>query len=506
MGDRLAAILDASLDAMAAEGSGTQALVRELEMGLVHPAEVEPLMLGLLNQPPGPDLLDLALMLAAVPNVPAVVPVLKLQVLDRYRGWLEAQTHAAVADIAGPLPAGSMDVRAEEVRWALNCSSSYADRRVGQARELDGRCRPTRDALAAAVIGPAHATLLVDMLAGRDDAVTARVQEFVLARAAKATDGMSLTVFRRAIRRALLRFDDHEEKLKLTDASARRRLIRQVDPEHPDESGLWAAMPPQQLLYVWQVLSTLAHRMRRDAVNQAREAARVIALADLSERGIDPESPIGVAAIATAEAAAQETVEGVDAFRVDALVGCIARAAADPDFVPEPRIPIEVQVVVGLPALMGLADDTAELVGWGEIPAAFARELAVDGSWRRLVTDPVSGYLLDYGRTTYRPPKALLDYVVTRDRTCRGRGCHRPARRCELDHVIPFGPPPDHPDFDPDVGGPTSAANLRADCKHLHLLKTHHGWGCEALPDGGTRWTSPRGRVYLQRPPVVLPD
>src|SRR6266511_96609 len=65
--------------------------------------------------------------------------------------------------------------------------------------------------------------------------------------------------------------------------------------------------------------------------------------------------------------------------------------------------------------LMGLTEHGAELAGYGPIPAQVARELAADGTWRRLLTDPVSGHLLDYGRTTYRPPAALADFIRARD-------------------------------------------------------------------------------------------
>ena len=65
-----------------------------------------------------------------------------------------------------------------------------------------------------------------------------------------------------------------------------------------------------------------------------------------------------------------------------------------------------------------------------------AREIAADGVWRRLVTDPLSGTLLDYGRTTYHPPAGLADFVSARDVYCRAPGCRRRAVDAELDHVI----------------------------------------------------------------------
>ena len=54
-----------------------------------------------------------------------------------------------------------------------------------------------------------------------------------------------------------------------------------------------------------------------------------------------------------------------------------------------------------------------ELAGYGPIPATVARTLAGDpaSTWHRLVHDEL-GHLIDYGRSTYRPPQDLIDFVT----------------------------------------------------------------------------------------------
>ncbi len=54
----------------------------------------------------------------------------------------------------------------------------------------------------------------------------------------------------------------------------------------------------------------------------------------------------------------------------------------------------------------------------------------------------------------YTPTPRIRDHVIARDRTCAFPWCGRNARRCDLDHVIPFDH--DHP----DRGGTTSTDNL----------------------------------------------
>ncbi|MGH3906984.1 MAG: HNH endonuclease signature motif containing protein, partial [Pseudonocardiaceae bacterium] len=80
--------------------------------------------------------------------------------------------------------------------------------------------------------------------------------------------------------------------------------------------------------------------------------------------------------------------------------------------------------------------------------------------------------------------------VQARDRTCCFPGCRRPARRCDLDHTIPY-----------DQGGPTVAGNLGSLCRYHHRLKTHTSWSlCQPEP-GLFLWTSPTGRVHHYRAP-----
>src|SRR5699024_4607869 len=77
-----------------------------------------------------------------------------------------------------------------------------------------------------------------------------------------------------------------------------------------------------------------------------------------------------------------------------------------------------------------------ELAGYGPISPAVARALAAGGDWRRIVTDPLTGAVLDVGHTRYRPTQAIADHVRARDRMCVRPGCGHRAHDCELD-VVP---------------------------------------------------------------------
>ena len=191
--------------------------------------------------------------------------------------------------------------------------------------------------------------------------------------------------------------------------------------------------------------------------------------------------------------------------RADALAGifdAIAATGTLPDGTALPRKHgrrAQIQVTVAATTLLGLDDLPGELAGYGPIPADMARAIAQDGTWRRLLTDPATGTLVDRGTVTYRPGADLTAFVMARDVTCTSMGCGQPAWRCELDHREPFDPsrPADEQ---------TTADNLDARCKHHHELKTSGGWTVRRIPESGAcEWTDPWGITFTRLAvPIVL--
>ena len=177
-------------------------------------------------------------------------------------------------------------------------------------------------------------------------------------------------------------------------------------------------------------------------------------------------------------------MDPMDAHRADAMTAIAALfLETNEDQVMNHGRPVTVNLTIDLPTLLGLNENPGQLSGYGAIPAAVARELAADGKWRKFITDPTTGNLLDFGRESYLPPQALRDFLLARDKTCRFPGCRRSGLKGEIDHVIPW-----------EEGGETSRSNLGLLCKRHHQLKTHGGWKLESFEDGSCEWTSPLGK------------
>ena len=124
------------------------------------------------------------------------------------------------------------------------------------------------------------------------------------------------------------------------------------------------------------------------------------------------------------------------------------------------------------------------------VPAMTAWALAAGGTWRRLVTDPASGVVIDVGRTRYRPPAGLVDLVRARDRACVFPTCQTPAERCDIDHLTAWS-----------QGGTTSLDNLVVLCQAHHRLKHTPGWALTRDRDSGVlSWHTPDRTVYRRHP------
>jgi Domain of unknown function (DUF222) len=123
------------------------------------------------------------------------------------------------------------------------------------------------------------------------------------------------------------------------------------------------------------------------------------------------------------------------------------------------------------------------------LPATVAALLAdPDTAVRLSRSDLVTGAVRAQDPATYRPGAALARAVRSRDGTCRFPGCATPARRTQLDHVIPF------------PLGPTHPANLASLCATHHGFKHHAGWTLAMTTEGICTWTAPDGRTHTTWP------
>jgi hypothetical protein len=167
--------------------------------------------------------------------------------------------------------------------------------------------------------------------------------------------------------------------------------------------------------------------------------------------------------------------------RADALVGFLAAHTT---------WDVAVDVVISADALIGDNDWTPQIKRLGPIASSIARDLCFspDARWRRLVTEPVSGRLVDMSADSYRIPKRIREAVKARDVTCRFPGCHQPAEYFDCDHIVAWS-----------KGGRTRAVDLAGECRRHHRVKTHSAWKVRHDPTRPTHdmfWTSPLGTCH----------
>ena len=161
-------------------------------------------------------------------------------------------------------------------------------------------------------------------------------------------------------------------------------------------------------------------------------------------------------------------------------------AAAEPTATAERTATAEPIVAV----LPSSAIGPAVLDGYGPIDRLTALTLTKDApGFRRVITDPMTGSVLSYGRTRYRPPADLDDLVRLARSECSFPVDCSSSATADLDHTIAW-----------NEGGVTGFGNLSPLCSSHHKVKHHTEWKIEQSPDGTITWTSPAGFEYLVPP------
>ena len=428
-----------------------------------------------------------------------------LAALERQSGWLQALMQVAIVAVAGNEPTPDRgkysdvdDPQREEIASTLNLAPVTAQSRIDIARVLTQHLPATCAALANGEISSAQATVIAKesstlLRRGIDPDQLRYLENTAIAYAEFHTPAQVTN----KVRSIVAKMEPVEFEVKAAEAAQGRRVI--LTPQPHGMAQILALLPAVEAQTVWLAIDKLAR------ANRERDLVRIDATPTSPTSPASPASPASsvLAGNSTLGAVANrisgsdgaslpefiaESIEplSLDQLRADALATIAERFLAESS---EENLahgrPVTLNLTLDLPTLLGLNENPGILAGYGEIPASVARLLASDAKWRRFITDPVSGNLLDYGRMSYEPPQALIDFVVARDRRCRFPGCRQPARVCDIDHAIPW-----------EDGGKTSKGNLGLLCRRHHRMKTHGGWKLVSYEDGSCEWTSPEGKSF----------
>jgi hypothetical protein len=420
--------------------------------------------------------------------------------------WLQAMMQRAIVAVAGEEGSKSEDIftgvddaEREDVATALRMSTGTAQIRIDVARTLVNHLPNVCSALAMGEISPAHATVIARESAsairdGMGPAHIFSIEQSALAYAEFHTPTQVANKVRTTI--AKLAPEPFEEIAERARDTRRVSCFKEVD----GLSTIVAILPAEDAQIVMKAIENFIHaQVANESITLKAHGVAGVAGVAGARGGV-----AGVAGVAGARGGVAGVGGGVaadftedseitpgehrsmDMKRADALTSIAAWSLQQNSVdVKLHRRPVTVNVTIDLPTLLGLAENPGQLAGYGAIPASVARTLASDGKWQRFITDPQTGTLLDYGRESYEPPQALVDFLIARDRTCRFPGCRHSAARADLDHAKSW-----------ESGGETSAANLGALCRRHHRLKTHGGWKLISHSDGSCTWTSPLGKTY----------
>lgn len=431
-----------------------------------------------------------------------------LAALEKQNSWLTSIIQRATLAIAGSAPSESENIwegvdeaEREDVATALRLSANTAQTRIDVARVLTNHLPATCQALANGDISPSHATLIAResseaIKRGIAPEELMRIESKALAHAEFHTPAQVGRKLRTMFAQAA------PESFEESVISARDTRSVRMYPESDGMATVIALLPIEDAQTVMLAINSFIS-------NQDNKFSRLNTDGKVSTCGVGSKGSsfaidgefntfdVDGKYCANGKVSTFSLVEkdgrNIDMKRADALSAiCGDLLARLSDEYQPHRRPVSINITMDLPTALGLADNPAELAGYGPIPSQVARHLASDAKWRKFITDPGTGNLLSFGRESYIPPQALIDFISARDRICRFPGCSQPARVSDIDHAIPW-----------EEGGETSAKNLGLLCRRHHRMKTHDGWKLISNEDGSCKWISPAGKeIFVPARPI----
>lgn len=377
------------------------------------PATIECMFDNMFDADPGDDESALVAGIAALERLKARAAASQA----RLTAALDAARRAAEAAAGVPAARRGRGVAAE-VALARRDSPARGGRHLGFAKALVHEMPHTLAALEAGALSEWRATIVVRESACLDVADRQRL-DAELCSDTKKLDGVGDAALAAAAKTIAYRLDPHAVVERSVRAQEDRTVT--IRPAPDTMTYLTALLPMAQGVSVYAALKRAA-----DLSGDGRSRGQMMA---------------------------------------DTLVERITgRPAAQP-------VPVAVNLVISDQALLGAANGSAVIAGYGPVPSAIAQSLIAaavadpssSARLRRLYAKPAGGALVAMESRSRLFPKGLAEFIALRDQRCRTPYCDAPVRHS--DHATPAR-----------RGGPTSALNGLGLCERCNYTKESPGW------------------------------
>jgi hypothetical protein len=374
-----------------------------------------------------------------------------------------------------------------EIAAALKIGPETASGHVDTALRLTSVLRATHAALRCGAISLSKAIAINDATRTLTVEQARAVEAHVLKRA----PSQSHANLRRSLRKQVAYYDAKNEADRHREARAEREV--RLVPLPDGMAGLWIVHTADKVQQMWIVIQAMADLAKRPVPVPAPSAGAGAA-ADDGTAAADP-APTGDADVNLVARPPQRRSAGqrradvaAELFEFMLWNGLDWLGRRLPD---QHRRRPHIEVLTPASTLLGLDDEPCELTGYGPVPAEMARHIAADGTWRRILTDPANGSVLEASTTRHDPGALVSETLLAAHPVCDWINCNRPARECDRDHGTPFA-----------RTGTTNLADLRTYCELHHIIKDTPVWGWTATnnPDGFTTLTTPTGHRYTTIP------
>jgi hypothetical protein len=373
-----------------------------------------------------------------------------------------------------------------ELGTTLGISTTAAKKLIGHALELRHRLPRLWDQVHAGHVPAWRARVVADTTIHSSPALTAEAAGFVDSQVAAVAGRIGTAQLDRLVAEAIKRYDlatadptqDPEDGYLAVDP--RHVTVNTDDVHYAGTLRIEAEVDIADALDLDRAVAHHAATQKALGSELPLDARRAKALGDLArtQTALDLAFQEGGFEARSARTSTTESTESTESENLPAAREVVIHAHFDASLSGE-------QTVFGP---TGRMENGQRLVLLDQI-----RSWCAD-SRTKVTVKPVIDLNTQLTAQGYDIPDRIREQVQLRDRTCVFPWCTRPARGCDVDHVIAY----DH-DAEADgrpQPGPTSTDNLASLCRFHHRLKTHSAWRYETTAPGVFEWTSPHGHRY----------